>query len=188
MDVVCVLCLWWFFVRDVQLGASSAQNHPDIKLPSRSTGDDHKEVSLEAIAKYLEAIQQINVADRELEQMLESVKQTMQAPPRSLGDAQRTRHCRASRAGRSELSRAEHPQFGAVAHDRPNCPRPVANAPSVRCGRSRLGKRGSEAARLSFLATEAISAAWLLECAHQNSNASPVTQTTIVPSPTTFEG
>jgi hypothetical protein len=43
-------------------------------------GDD-KEVSLEAIAKYLEAIQQINVADRELDQMLENVKQTVQALP-----------------------------------------------------------------------------------------------------------
>jgi hypothetical protein len=40
-----------------------------------------KEVSLEAIAKYLEAIQQINVADRELDQMLESVKLTVQALP-----------------------------------------------------------------------------------------------------------
>ena len=36
---------------------------------------------MEAIAKYLEAIQQINVADRELDQMLESVNQTVQALP-----------------------------------------------------------------------------------------------------------
>ncbi len=36
---------------------------------------------MEAVAKYLEAIQQINVADRELDQMLERVKQTVQALP-----------------------------------------------------------------------------------------------------------
>ena len=143
---------------------------------------------MEAIAKYLEAIQQINVADRELEQMLESVKQTMQALPDrwatlSVPDiAEPLVPDVPSSHERSTLSSAQWPTIDQIAR--------VLSQMHQAYDAAEVAWENVEPKLRGFLFSppKRFPPRGCLNALIRTPSASPVTQTTIVPSPTTFEG